>query len=79
MNEDIDTEYAWVIDRYHTDELVFWTGAVPAVVTSQGIRSEWSNKHVDAIRFARKRDADRILLILCDGVGRSAQHGWVKR
>lgn len=67
-----DTEFGWVIERYYGDTLQYW-GGWPELATS------WSSSPNDAIRFARKQDADCILNRLCGGLGRAVEHGWMPK
>ena len=63
-------EIGWVIERHINSELLYWTGRY---IEPHGFSSD----NADAIRFARKQDADVILGRLLDGNGKVAEHMWV--
>ena len=67
MTDTTHTEFAWVIERYEGDTLMYWDGRRA---------DSWSREHGDAIRFARKQDADAVLHRLAGGIGRAVEHGW---
>jgi hypothetical protein len=66
------TEYGWVIERGDStvDAPTYWAGPV-----NHGLNT-WSQNHMDAVRFARKDDAERVAPYLGDGHHRVAEHGW---
>ena len=64
------TKFAWCIERHMKGELHYFRGVLP------GGDIWWSADPYDACRFSRQQDADALLYSLCDGIGRSAEHGW---
>lgn len=62
------TEFAWVIERGDTPPSApaYWTGS------DQG----WSQNHVDAVRFARKEDAEKVAYHFRQPNCRICEHGW---
>lgn len=64
-----DTEYGWVIEAASPSApIMYWDGG------------EWTTNHMRPVRFARKVDADRVMINLPtdarrDGM-RSAEHAW---
>lgn len=76
-------ESGWLIEREMNGSLHYWTGRVDDMRTSGNISNNhaigislWSRESLDALRFARRQDAEVILYRLCAGVGRVAEHGW---
>ena len=67
-------QVGWVIERYSGDTLHYWDGRGLADYPRPG---GFSRKHEDAIRFARKEDAEAILFRLLDGNGRAVEHMWM--
>lgn len=63
-------EFGWVVERHMHGKLHYWCGCLPSK------QQEWKTDSSWAVRFCREQDAERILYTLCDGIGRSAQHGW---
>lgn len=61
------TEFAWVIERGDSPphSPTYWTGP-----------DRWSQDHQDAVRFARKQDAERVACHTGQGYHRVAEHGW---
>ncbi len=66
------SEYAWVIERYEGDTLVYWTGENIAMH-----RYPWSKDSNRALRFTRKQDGECMLTWHCGGIGRVVEHGWL--
>ena len=60
-------EYGWVIEREGGDKpLLYWAGA--------GV---WSTQHLDAIRFVRRLDAERVARYLPEHPHyRVVEHAW---
>jgi acyl-CoA reductase-like NAD-dependent aldehyde dehydrogenase len=62
------TDYAWVVEAAHATTPLYWDGG------------DWSGNHMRAVRFARKVDADRIMVNIPADMRRddmrSAEHGW---
>ncbi len=64
-------EFGWVVERHMMGKLHYWCGIAPSG------KSDWQADSTSAVRFCREADADRVLYSpLCDGIGRTAQHGW---
>lgn len=62
--EPMPTYEGWVIQLFHGDLDVYWTaGKVSGAM--------WSEKPVDAIRFADKDSADMVIRRLAGGIGRA--------
>lgn len=68
----MNDESGWVIERYYNSELRYWCGDY---LDDRGFLP--ANDR--AIRFSREVDANRVLSWLLGGVGRCAEHAWVKR
>lgn len=64
-------ENAWVIERHVCSSLHYWTGRPKTML------GDWSSQHEDAIRFARRADAEAMLTWHCDSIGNVVEHGWV--
>ena len=65
----------WVIERYSGDELFYWDGrGLGDYHKPRG----FSSKNEEAIRFARKEDAEAILFRLLEGHGRAVEHVWME-
>lgn len=64
------TAFAWVIERGDSQPCAptYWTGP------NNG--GGWSQDHMDAVRFARKQDAERVACQLGQGYHRVCEHGW---
>lgn len=60
-------EFAWVIERGDSQPSAptYWSGP-----------DQWSQDHLDAVRFSRKQDAERVACRLGQGYHRIAEHGW---
>lgn len=60
-------EFGWVIERGDSEVCAptYWAGP-----------DRWSQDHMDAIRFCRKQDAERVACRLGQGYHRVAEHGW---
>jgi hypothetical protein len=61
------TSFAWVIERDIHSQLHYWAGR-------NG--DDWRSDHSEALRFARRADAELMLTYHCAGVGRVVEHGW---
>lgn len=63
-------EFAWVIEETSLAKVQYWTG--------RGAH-DWSFNHEDAMRFARKVDAERALgwMVPARHYTRVAEHGWM--
>lgn len=62
------TQYGWVIEGAWSaaQTIEYWTGG-----------PLWSQDHMNAIRFARREDADRAAFMMLDGMNvRVVEHGW---
>lgn len=78
------TQYAWVIE--HTPEKLdgrgpwYWSGHVPREKGNAGWGDNWSIEHMEAIRFARREDAEKIRDMLVrpprEGEHKVVEHGW---
>jgi len=60
-------EFAWLIERGDLSPArpTYWAGP-----------DHWSQDHMDAVRFARKEDAERVACRLHAGYHRVCEHGW---
>lgn len=68
-------EYGWVIERGDSEVSAptYWSGPTAT------FRNGWSQNHLDAIRFARKVDAEKIstkLQVPGDPINRVCEHIW---
>ena len=61
---------AWLIERHIDSRLHYWTGRLAKEQMC------WSSKVTDAVRFARRTDAESILSWHLEGVGNVVEHGW---
>lgn len=61
------TEHGWVIERDLHSQLHYWAGRNS---------DDWRHSHTDAVRFARRTDAELMLTYHCGGIGRVAEHTW---
>lgn len=59
-------EYGWVIELSNTDGIAYWDG--------RGGNS-WSIDHMDAVRFSRRQDAEKVNQNLV-GFGAVREHAW---
>lgn len=66
------TEYAWVIEEAYSP-----TSAPRYYTLRPGAEHFWSHDHADALRFARKQDADDYVahFVQVDS-SRVCEHGW---
>jgi len=64
-----EVEFGWVIER---------GDSTPATPTYWAGSEYWSQDHMDAVRFARKQDAERVACRLHGGYHRVCEHGWHK-
>lgn len=55
----------WCIERYINSKVHYFTG---------NPRNYWSEKHDDALRFARSQDGECFLVWQLEGQGRIAEH-----
>lgn len=62
-------EIGWVIERHIHNVLHYWAGRD---------KTDWRLDHMEAVRFSRRADAEFMLTYHCEGVGRVADHMWVK-
>lgn len=62
-----EDERGWVIERYIHSRLHYWAGRNA---------EDWRTGNEDALRFARRDDAELMLNYHCDGIGRTAEHVW---
>lgn len=62
----------WVIEQYRQNQLHYWGGAT--------LRREnmWATTFRDAVKFADRESANRVLTDLCEGLGRVAEHRFVE-
>jgi len=66
-----ETIFAWLIER--VDNGAYWDGR------AVGLDATFSHAHTDAVRFARKEDAERIIAwLLCQHPVVAREHGWVE-
>lgn len=63
----ISGEFAWCIERGDSQ---------PAAPTYWAGPDRWSQDNIDAVRFARKQDAERVACRLGQGYHRVCEHGW---
>lgn len=65
-----ESEFAWVIERADTEPSApaYWIGG-----------SDWSQDNLDAVRFSRKQDAEKVASQLAGWHYRIAEHGWNAR
>jgi hypothetical protein len=63
---DAINEFAWVIEHDASDApyLLYWAGP-----------NNWTQNNLEAIRFSRRLDADRVARII-GGNHRVCEHGW---
>lgn len=69
MTNALKDEFAWVIERGDSQphSPTYWSGI-----------DSWSQDHLDAVRFARKQDAERVAHSIRDGgYHRVCEHGWI--
>lgn len=69
------TESGWVIERADSDaaEPKYWAAGQREAERS----SAWTSNHMEAIRFARKDDAEKVARRIMRGVGvRICEHQW---
>ena len=64
----METEFAWVIERGDTPPSApaYWTGG-----------EGWSQDHMDAVRFARKQDGEKVAYHFRQPNCRVCEHGWI--
>ena len=62
------TEFAWVIEGGDTSRPHYWDGRA---------LDSFTHDHLEAVRFARREDADRIKFVLLNNEHlRVCEHGW---
>lgn len=66
-----DRLVAWLIERKFHGVTHYWTGR------PNDHLGVWSTKPDEAMRFARKDDANAMLTWHCEGIGESVEHVWV--
>lgn len=61
-------EFGWVIERGDSETCAptYWAGP-----------DRWSQDHMDAIRFSRKCDGERVACRIGQGYHRVCEHGWI--
>ncbi|MCK9994030.1 MAG: hypothetical protein Dbin4_02550 [Alphaproteobacteria bacterium] len=66
------SEFAWVIERGDSQSCdpTYWAGL-------SRLDSKWSQDHMEAVRFARKQDAEKVACGLGHGYHRVCAHGWL--
>lgn len=64
-------ELGWVIEKNFGGILYYWDGRAT-------ISSGWTKNNLDAIRFSRKEDAEKVLVGILDGLGKVAEHMWIE-
>ena len=64
-------DFAWVIERGDSrpSQPTYWAGIAAT-------HSTWSEDHMDAVRFSRKQDAEKVACGLGQGYHRVCDHGW---
>ena len=65
-----DSERGWLIERKDKPQPVWWMGH-----SSRGM--EWTPNSLEAIRFARKIDADMVNVSLLGSCGEATEHAWI--
>ena len=65
------TQFAWLIERYYHSQLHYWTGRAEK-------ETPWTTNAYDAVRFARRTDAEAMLSWHLNGIGNVVQHGFYK-
>ena len=76
------TQYAWVIESGHNEPHgpFYWAGYIPHDRGVMGWGDNWSADHMDAVRFARREDAEKVRDMVTraprDGEHRVVEHGW---
>ena len=61
----------WVIEAYFLGKLHYWSGGAKGRSYENG----WSLTIDFATKFFDRESADGVMVKLCDGVGRSVEHG----
>lgn len=64
------SEMGWVIERHIDSELRYWAGRGP---------DDWRLDHNEAVRFARRADAELMLTYHGKGIGRVVEHMWARK
>lgn len=76
MGRRVKDEFAWVIEHGNSpvSQPLYWTAGLPIKELPP---RHWHSNHLEAIRFARKEDAEKIATALLEGVPvRICEHGW---
>lgn len=66
--ERLRKQSAWVIERDIFSRLHYWAGRRP---------DDWRADPAEALRFARRADAELMLTYHCEGIGRVSEHIWL--
>ena len=61
-------QVAWVIERDIHSQIFYWSGRP----------GDWQSNHAEALRFARRADAELMLTYHCQGIGRVVEHMWTE-
>jgi hypothetical protein len=67
----------WLIERWYGDVLHYWNAGNCGGRNDGTVESMFTPTHEDAVRFARKQDAEVILYRLLRGEGRVVEHIWM--
>ena len=71
-----NTEFAWLIERADSEPSAPWYWAA-GHQPNKGKGTGWTQDHLEAIRFARRRDADKVAERLFPDIEvRICEHGW---
>lgn len=75
MGRERKSEFAWLIELGDSpaSQPLYWSAGIPA----KGPPTNWHPDHLEAVRFARKQDAEKVATALAGGVSvRICEHGW---
>ena len=64
----------WLIERYWNGTLLYWTGQPAKTSYGPDIKTGWTTKAYEAMRYSREEDAHTMLSWMLDNEGRVACH-----
>jgi hypothetical protein len=67
----------FVVEQYQNDVLHYWDGCHIAVRGAGALSSRWTREFEHAVKFSDRESATKVLVSLCDGIGRVAEHSYV--
>lgn len=69
----VSQELFWLVEKYLAGKLVYWCAGAKGRAAQDG----WTSDVSFATKLGDRESADQVLIYLCGGEGRSAQHQFI--